>query len=82
MLHCLYHGNLSVEENEKAAVWLLENVFNDLSTPSSSLENPAPNCTGWYRYKNCCLVPDPSDQELKDIIAKPSCMYPSFNCTG
>jgi hypothetical protein len=26
---CLYHGNLSVAENEKAVLWLLENVFKD-----------------------------------------------------
>ena len=25
--YCLYHGNLSVAENEKAALWLLEKVF-------------------------------------------------------
>ncbi len=24
---CLYHGNLSVAENEKAVLWLLENIF-------------------------------------------------------
>jgi hypothetical protein len=26
--YCLYHGNLSVNENEEAAIWLLQNVFN------------------------------------------------------
>lgn len=31
--YCLYHGNLSIAENEKAAIWLLEKVFNDLSFP-------------------------------------------------
>ena len=30
---CLYHGNLSVSENEKAAIWLLENVFHQLKIP-------------------------------------------------
>ncbi len=29
-MFCLYHGNLSVVENEKVVFWLLENVFNEL----------------------------------------------------
>ena len=41
--YCLYHGNLSVEENEKAVIWLLENVFNDLSVPFLVAgKNPGP----------------------------------------
>lgn len=31
--YCLYHGNLSVSENEEAAIWLIENVFNRLEVP-------------------------------------------------
>ncbi|MBX3241245.1 MAG: glycosyltransferase [Chitinophagaceae bacterium] len=31
--YSLYHGNLSVEENEKAAGWLIEHIFCDLSIP-------------------------------------------------
>ena len=30
---CLYHGNLAVNENEKAAEWLLTEVFNDIAIP-------------------------------------------------
>jgi len=29
--YVLYHGNLSVKENEEAAMWLLDNVFSNLS---------------------------------------------------
>ncbi len=83
--YCLYHGNLSVEENEKAAVWLLEHVFNDLQMPFLIAgKNPGPKLQrAVARYKNCCLVPDPSDQELKDIISKAQIhVIPSFNRTG
>ncbi|HEY4965130.1 MAG TPA: glycosyltransferase [Puia sp.] len=83
--YCLYHGNLSVEENEKAAIWLLENVFNDLPAPFLIAgKNPSAKLYRVVsRYKNCCLVPDPSDQELKDIITKAQIhVIPSFNCTG
>jgi hypothetical protein len=31
--YCLYHGNLSVAENEKAVFWLMENVFSKLTIP-------------------------------------------------
>ena len=83
--YCLYHGNLSVEENEKAAVWLLEHVFNDLQIPFLIAgKKPGPKLfRAVARYRNCCLVPDPSDQELKDIISKAQIhVIPSFNRTG
>jgi hypothetical protein len=31
--HAVYHGNLSVPENNKAALWLVQEVFNDLEIP-------------------------------------------------
>jgi hypothetical protein len=83
--YCLYHGNLSVDENEKAVIWLLEKVFNDLSIPFLVAgKNPGPRLRrAVAKYKNCCLVSDPSDQELKDIISKAQLhVIPSFNCTG
>jgi hypothetical protein len=83
--YCLYHGNLSVDENEKAVIWLLENVFDDLSIPFLVAgKNPGPKLRrSVARFKNCCLVSDPSDQELKDIITKAQMhVIPSFNCTG
>ena len=83
--YCLYHGNLSVDENEKAVIWLLEKVFNDLSIPFLVAgKNPGPRLRrAVAKYKNCCLVSDPSDQELKDIISKAQLhVIPSFNRTG
>lgn len=83
--YCLYHGNLSVSENEKAAIWLLENVFNKIKVPfviagknpSSRLERLA--------HLNChtCLVANPCEGEMKDLIAKAQInIIPSFNETG
>jgi glycosyltransferase involved in cell wall biosynthesis len=83
--YCLYHGNLSVDENEKAVIWLLENVFRNLTVPFLVAgKNPGPKLRRTIaRFKNCCLVSDPSDQELKDIISKAQMhVIPSFNCTG
>ncbi|HEY2350428.1 MAG TPA: glycosyltransferase [Puia sp.] len=83
--YCLYHGNLSVDENEKAVIWLLEKVFSNLSVPFLVAgKNPGPKLRRTVaKYKNCCLVSDPSDQELRDIISKAQLhVIPSFNCTG
>ena len=79
---CLYHGNLSMPENEKSAIWLLENVFNKISipfviagkSPSSSLENLA------LLKANTCLVANPSENEMQDLISKAHInVLPSFH---
>jgi hypothetical protein len=82
---CLYHGNLSVNENEAAAIWLLENVFNDISIPfiiagkdpSKKLEQAA------MKRGECCLIANPSEKEMQDLIAKAQIhILPSMNNTG
>jgi glycosyltransferase involved in cell wall biosynthesis len=82
---CLYHGNLSINENEQAAVWLLQEVFNKIKIPfviagkqpSQKLEILA------HQQDHTCLVADPSDKELHDMIAKAQLnILPSFNGTG
>lgn len=83
--YCLYHGNLSVAENEKAAGWLLEDVFNDIDAsfviagknPSSHLQKLV------SKRPNTCLVANPSEKEMQDLIAKAQInVLPSFNNTG
>lgn len=83
--YCLYHGNLAVEENEYAATWLLENVFNEIKipfviagkNPSKKLEKLA------HAQLHTCLVSTPSDKELEDMIRKAQVnILPSFNNTG
>jgi hypothetical protein len=82
---CLYHGNLSVNENEQAALWLLKNVFSKLSVPfviagknpSALLQRLA------HANTNTCLVANPSEKEMQDMIAKAHIhVLPSFNNTG
>ncbi|MEO6188592.1 MAG: glycosyltransferase family 4 protein [Ginsengibacter sp.] len=82
---CLYHGNLSVSENEKAVLWLLDNVFNVVSipfviagkNPSKRLEHIV------HQNKNTCLISNPSVAEMNDLIQKAHIhILPSFNNTG
>lgn len=82
---CLYHGNLSVAENEKAATWLLEEVFNDLKVPLVIAgKNPSPALEKLAsRVKETCLVSNPSWEEMQDLIGKAQInVLPSFNNTG
>ena len=82
---CLYHGNLSVPENEKVVTWLLKNVFGALEIPFIiSGKNPSPRLTRLiYQYPHICLIPNPTEGELQDLIAKAQVnILPSFNCTG
>jgi arsenate reductase-like glutaredoxin family protein len=82
---CLYHANLAINENEAAAIWLLQEVFQDLEipfviagkNPSQKLEFMA------HQHAHTCLVSNPSDKELHDMIAKAQInILPSFNNTG
>ncbi|MBK8610954.1 MAG: glycosyltransferase [Chitinophagaceae bacterium] len=83
--YCLYHGNLAINENENAVCWLLEHVFNKIEipfviagkNPGSRLQKLA------HKHKHTCLVANPSDKEMQDMIAKAHVhVLPSFNKTG
>ncbi|CAN5628371.1 N/A [soil metagenome] len=82
---CLYQGDLSVAANDYAVKWLLEKVFinSDLpiviagKNPSKSLEDLV------HENANACLVANPSEKEMQDMIAKAQInMLPCFNNTG
>jgi len=83
--YCLYHGNLSVPENDEAVRWLIAEVFNDLDipfviagkNPLASLENLA------HAQKHTCLVANPTEHEMLDLIKKAQVhILPSMNSTG
>lgn len=81
----LYHGNLSVSENNIAAEWLIENVFSKISqkciiagkNPSVVLKNRI------SKYKNIELFPNPSFEQLNKLIQESNvCVLPTFQSTG
>ncbi len=83
--YCLYHGNLSVPENEEAATWLIEDVFTEVKlplvlagkNPSSRLKNLA------HLYKHVSVVSNPNEQKMQDLIKKAQVnILPSLNSTG
>jgi hypothetical protein len=83
--YCLYHGNLSISENERVALWLIRAVFNDLGIPLVIAgKNPSARLTRQaHLNENTCLVANPSEQEMHDIVGKAQVhVLPSFNATG
>lgn len=68
--YVLYHGNLSVAENENAVNFLLDDVFNELDVPfkiaglnpSKQLKNRIEN------EPNIELVANPTNEELQEMI--------------
>ena len=82
---CLYHGNLSVAENEKAACWLLDKVFTKIKVPLVIAgRQPSRRLTKWaHLCQHTCLVANPSDKEINDLVQKAHInILPSFNNTG
>lgn len=82
---CLYHGNLSVPENEKAALWLIQNVFSKIKMPliiagkdpSSCLKKMA------HLYQHTCLVVNPTATAINDLLQKAHInVLPSFSTSG
>ncbi len=83
--YCLYHGNLSVAENEKAALWLLEKVFSLTKIPFIIAGKDPTNrlIKKAGKNKNVSIVSNPSDAELDELIANAQIhVLPSFNKTG
>jgi glycosyltransferase involved in cell wall biosynthesis len=83
--YCLYHGNLSVSENEKAALWLLNKVFSLAKIPFIIAgKEPTQRLKKKIEGKrNVSLFANPSEEELNELIQNAQInVLPSFNKTG
>lgn len=82
---CLYHGNLSVNENEAAVIWLLQEVFKDLPIPFIIAgKAPSPKLKHIIKERSqTYLVPNPSEEDMQELIVNAQIqIIPSFNNTG
>ncbi len=82
---CLYHGDLSVAENEKAATWLIREVFANLNMPFVIAgKKPSKKLQRLVHAKTTtCLIADPDNKEMQDLITKAHInIIPSYNSTG
>ncbi|MFL5739061.1 MAG: glycosyltransferase [Flavisolibacter sp.] len=83
--YCLYHGNMSVSENQAAAAWLITQVFSKLQVPFVI----AGNSVSKYLYElskphpHIRLVNHPSMEEIDQLVQQAQVhVLPSFNSTG
>ncbi|OIR01171.1 hypothetical protein GALL_168050 [mine drainage metagenome] len=83
--YCLYQGDLSIDTNEKAVIWLLEKVFKKIKLPLVIAgKNPSKKLKRMTREElYTCLVANPNEKEMQDMIAKAHIqILPSFTITG
>ncbi len=83
--YCIYHANLSVEENEKAALWLIENIFAGLNIPLLVTgKNPSPALQRLAAaQKNISVLANPDAGKMASLVAEAQVnVLPSFNETG
>ncbi len=83
--YCLYHGNLSVIENEKAAIWLIEKVFENLGMPLIMAgKKPSKKIIKLVKKnKNTSLIANPSQENMDELISNAQInILPSFSSTG
>lgn len=70
--YVLFHGKLSVPENEHAAIWLIENVFADMDVPFyiAGMEPSWRLKNAVQGYDHIRLVENPEEQEMNQLIQK------------
>ena len=70
--YCLFHGDLQVPLNERTAIRLLTRIFHQLKIPFVIAgRNPSPQLMELaHREQHTCLVANPSDTEMEDMIAR------------
>jgi hypothetical protein len=83
--YCLYHGNLSVSENNEAALWLIDAVFSKIDAPllvagkgiSGAIFEKA------RKHANVRLINNPTIAEIDSLVQEAQInVLPSFNNTG
>ena len=82
--YCLYHGNLSVNENIKSAMYVAK-VFSELQIPLIIAgSQPSDALTAYCnKYPNIQLIADPDDETLDKLIKQAQInVLPAFQATG
>lgn len=67
----LYHGNLSVSENEKAVLWLLEHVASRVAWPLvvAGKDPSASLCKAISRFSHVTLYRNPDEALMSQLVA-------------
>lgn len=84
-VYCLYQGNLSVAENERAAIWIINNVFHNINIPLIIAgKNPSGTLKNLInQYPHIQLLENPDSGKMHDLISNAQMnILPSFSETG
>lgn len=70
--YCLYHGDLSVNDNALTAQWLAENIFEDGAAHLivAGKNPPQKLVVLLEKDPNCTIIANPSDEYLEQLIGK------------
>lgn len=66
--YCLYQGNLSVSENEQAALFLIQNVFQDLDIPLVIAGRNPSSLLLSHASKKIKIIANPSEEDMQQWI--------------
>ncbi|TAE47355.1 MAG: glycosyltransferase family 1 protein [Bacteroidetes bacterium] len=84
--YCLYHANLSVAENNEAALFLIREVFGKLPDIPMIIagSGPLPELIGEIsEYEHILLRHDPGEAEMEDLLRNAQIhVLPTFQATG
>ncbi len=83
--YCLYQGNLGVSENEKATLWLMENIFSFSKIPFVIAGKNIPERIQMFVNKlpHLRIINNPEKEDMAKIIREAQIhLLPSFNNTG
>jgi hypothetical protein len=82
---CLYHGNLTVAENKKAALWLIRRVFSQLKVPFCIAGKNIPETLkrAAKHFDHISFVSNPDELVMAKLIREAHIhVLPDFNDTG
>jgi hypothetical protein len=81
--YCLYHGNLSVEENIKSAQYLVHEIFSKVEIPLIIAGKNPTQAVTTLEGKNVKLISNPDESSLAELIQNAQInVLPSFQQTG
>lgn len=68
--YVLFHGKLSVPDNERSALWLINEVFSDIDIPLviAGMEPSARLKDAVERHEHISLIENPDEQHMIDLI--------------
>lgn len=68
--YCLFHGNLSVQENDSAANWILNNIASSDINIIIAGKNPSSDLKSLALKKEVQIISNPSEGEMQKLVSE------------